>query len=436
MSRPPLPASDGKGLSNKAIPTAQTTTGGVVRTGLAPTSSIPHHPPAIVGAPTGPSASKGDVPPPADRRTLEVPPAAKNGVPAPAAGRAEKHPAPTKVVTAANALKAQLKLLASRKALQQPPIVDAGVAKATGPSGSPTVVVASSSAAASRVVLGVADRTPSDPKSVLLRAQLGAHSAAAPTRPQRALATGTTKPSKEGIVSVPTLVTADVDGAAEKGVRAALATAGTAVDMETDADIAAIQTHLDAAKRTEHPPALAISDTAHVEPLATPSGGSAVPSTTTGGVGKGNPVLLDELTGLEETTMEEWKKVWDEVTASAARKAGETGEKTELAAKALAASACAVWYFVETGASVLGAAGKGKAAAMVAGASEKTADVFKEVMEAVLDVKIKREPAACEVALNVAPALQSHTLARAYPGGDGGVEADVIDRATVETTAF
>ncbi|CAI5527271.1 unnamed protein product [Closterium sp. Naga37s-1] len=185
---------------------------------------------------------------------------------------------------------------------------------------------------------------------------------------------------------------------------------------------------------------------------------------------------MDELTGLEETTMEEWKKVWEEVkilptgmwtqiwargvylprtrfddiihdallpavwfpikeetkeekaesvalmsamihcvsmcaafgkvAVSAARKAGDTDEKTELAAEALAASACAVWCFVETGGSVLSAVSEGKAAAMVAGASEKTADVFKEVMQAVLDVEIKREPAAGEVAHNVAPALQ------------------------------
>ncbi|CAI5471903.1 unnamed protein product [Closterium sp. Yama58-4] len=124
------------------------------------------------------------------------------------------------------------------------------------------------------------------------------------------------------------------------------------------------------------------------------------------------------------------------VAASVTRKGGDTDEKTEMAAQALAASACAVWCFVETGASVLGAVGEGKAAAMVAGASETTTDDFKVVMHAVLEVEIKREPVLGEVPHNVVPTLQSYALPRVYPGGDRGFDADVIARATVETLAF
>ncbi|CAI5513218.1 unnamed protein product [Closterium sp. Naga37s-1] len=56
---------------------------------------------------------------------------------------------------------------------------------------------------------------------------------------------------------------------------------------------------------------------------------------------------------------------------------GKADEKTEMGAQALAASACAIWCFLETGASVLGAVGEGKAAAMVAGAGEARAEDFK-----------------------------------------------------------
>ncbi|CAI7881844.1 unnamed protein product [Closterium sp. NIES-53] len=96
------------------------------------------------------------------------------------------------------------------------------------------------------------------------------------------------------------------------------------------------------------------------------------------------------------------------VAASATRKEGDTDEKTEMAAQALATSACDVWCFVETNASVLGAVREGKAAAMVAGASEETAKDF----------------------------TKSQALERVFKEGVGGVEADVIARAMVETLAF
>ncbi|CAI7767063.1 unnamed protein product [Closterium sp. NIES-54] len=85
---------------------------------------------------------------------------------------------------------------------------------------------------------------------------------------------------------------------------------------------------------------------------------------------------------------------------------------------------------------MLDVVGKGKAAAMVAGASEKTANVFKTVMQSVLEVEIEREPFEGEVAHNVAPALQSQALERAFKEGFVGVEADVIARETTETMAF
>ncbi|CAI5996803.1 unnamed protein product [Closterium sp. NIES-65] len=115
---------------------------------------------------------------------------------------------------------------------------------------------------------------------------------------------------------------------------------------------------------------------------------------------------------------------------------GKADEKTEMAAHALAASACALWCFVETGASLLGAVGEGKAAAMVAGAEEERAETFKKVMHAVIDLARSREAPAGEVAHYVAPSLQRHTVVRAFEEGVEEVEADMIARATVETLAF
>ncbi|CAI5932968.1 unnamed protein product [Closterium sp. NIES-65] len=115
---------------------------------------------------------------------------------------------------------------------------------------------------------------------------------------------------------------------------------------------------------------------------------------------------------------------------------GKADEKMEMGAQALAASACAIWCFLETGASVLGAVGEGKAAAMVADAGEARAKDFKEVMHAVIDIARSRQAPAGEVAHNVAPSLQSQAVARAFAKGVVEVEADMIARATVETLAF
>ncbi|CAI7906584.1 unnamed protein product, partial [Closterium sp. NIES-54] len=117
---------------------------------------------------------------------------------------------------------------------------------------------------------------------------------------------------------------------------------------------------------------------------------------------------------------------YGKVAARAARKEGETDEKTAMAAQALSASACAVWCLVENDdTQVVDAVGEGKAAAMVVGASEKTAGVFKEVTQAVLEAEIDWEQPLGEVAHNVAPALQSLALHRVYPGVDHEVEADM-----------
>ncbi|CAI5977987.1 unnamed protein product [Closterium sp. NIES-65] len=56
---------------------------------------------------------------------------------------------------------------------------------------------------------------------------------------------------------------------------------------------------------------------------------------------------------------------------------------------------------------------------MLVGASETTAAEFKKVMTAVLEAAISRQQPLGEVAHNVAPALESTALAKAYPGKIG-----------------
>ncbi|CAI5963430.1 unnamed protein product [Closterium sp. NIES-64] len=667
--KPPRQGSGVKGLRDKEKAAAKTAPGGSAKagqgpkTGVAEASAVPHQSPAGARHPTGPSAGRPtDVP-----RHADVPSADK-------VGRAGKGAA------VADALKEQLRLLAGHRAVQQaPPAVD--VPSASGP----------------RVVPVVAARTPADPKSALLRAQLGA--LASTERTQQASGSGS-KPSSAN-VAPPTHVAADVEKAAEKGVRAALATGGGAVEeVPADADIAAIQAHLDAA----NPRTLAISDTEHVEPSAGLVGIAAEPSATGDAVGEGkskrkgkagsqrktreksevkaadkqkgmaaetaadkdrggigevegkgenqkspgegtstgrkgkdksvgegastgrkgkekavgegsskgrkgkrkaeeededveeveevkqeeeeeeeeeeegkgkerrghgirhdtsgdkqgwvgeikvhginryigksrdkmelayvhsiayvvydgfvSKVLMTELTGLDSAELERWKEVWEEVrilptgmwtvmwargtllpktrlteildayrhykstgdclhaallpaiwypvdasteegreksasmmsamigrvsmcaaygktAAAAAKKEGDKEEKTDMAAWALAASACAVWCFVENGdAQLADAVEEGKSAAIIGGASQATADVFGKVMEAVLKAEMNRDRPLGEVAYNVAPALQRTALDTVYPGGNAGVDADVIARATVETMAF
>ncbi|CAI5463858.1 unnamed protein product [Closterium sp. Yama58-4] len=617
--KPPRQGSGEEGLRDKEKAAAKTAPAGQgPKTGVAVASAVPHQPPAGARPPTGPSAG----------RPADVPAADK-------AGRAGKGAA------VADALKEQLRRLAGHKAVQQPPAaVDA-----------PSASVPKSPV--------VAARAPADPKSALLRAQLGALASTAPT--QQASASGAKTSSAK--VAPPTPVAAEVEKAAEKGVRAALATGGGPVEQAPpDADIAAIQAHLDAA----NPRPLAISDTAHVEPSAGLVGSPAEPTATGDAVGdekakrkgkagsqrktrekseakaadrgkgkaaetaadkdgggntgvkgkagenqkslgegtstgrkgkdksvgegastgrkgkekavgdgsskgrKGkrkaaeedveevedveqeeeeeaeeeveeadeddeeeeveveeeeeeeergrarrgrsrekmelayvhsiafvvydgfvSKVLMNELTVLDSAELERWKEVWEEVrilptgmwtvmwargtllpktrlneildkyrhyktTGDAlhaallpaiwypvdpdteeGRENGDSDEKTDMAAWALGASACAVWCFVENGdAQVEDAVEEGKAAALVGGASQATADVFGKAMGAVLNAEINRDRPLGEVAYNVAPALKRTALDMAYPGVDAGVDADVIARATVETMAF
>ncbi|CAI7854753.1 unnamed protein product [Closterium sp. NIES-53] len=269
-------ASGGKGLSDKEIPTAQTAIDGGARTvkgpsyGVAGTTSIPRKPPTASSAPVGPSAANNDGPALAATLAPAGPSAAKGNAKDAAANRDSS--SATKVPAVANALREMLhRMEAHRKDVQQPPLVDAAPAETARRS--VTLQVAATTPSAPHTAPLFAVHPPADPKSALLCARLGTRSAAVPTRTQ----------PKVGSSATPT----SVNVAVEKGVRAALATGGGAVDPaqaskgHNDANIDAIQNLLEAVKRPGHPPALAISDTAHVEPSASPPGGSAEPKTTT-----------------------------------------------------------------------------------------------------------------------------------------------------------
>ncbi|CAI5951947.1 unnamed protein product [Closterium sp. NIES-64] len=130
-----------------------------------------------------------------------------------------------------------------------------------------------------RVAPAVAARTPADPKSALLRKQLGTRGSTAPTQQEA----GSSAMPTSGNVAAPTPVAADIEKAAEKGVHAALATGSSPVEeVAPDVDIAAIQAQLDAAK----PRTLAVSDTAHAEQPSSPAGGSADCKTADDAVGE------------------------------------------------------------------------------------------------------------------------------------------------------
>ncbi|CAI7856236.1 unnamed protein product [Closterium sp. NIES-54] len=275
-------ASGGKGLSDKEIPTAQTAIDGGARTvkgpsyGVAGTTSIPRKPPTASSAPVGPSAANNDGPALAATLAPAGPSAAKGNAKDAAANRDSS--SATKVPAVANALREMLhRMEAHCKDVQQPPLVDAAPAETARRS--VTLQVAATTPSAPHTAPLFAVHPPADPKSALLCARLGTRSAAVPTRTQ----------PKVGSSATPT----SVNVAVEKGVRAALATGGGAVDPtqaskgHNDANIDAIQNLLEAVKRPGHPPALAISDTAHVEPSASPPGGSAEPKTTTDAVGEG-----------------------------------------------------------------------------------------------------------------------------------------------------
>ncbi|CAI5460490.1 unnamed protein product [Closterium sp. Yama58-4] len=218
--------------------------------------------PAIAAppAPAAPSAAKGNAKAPAPKRD---------------------GPSAAKVPAGGNALKELLhRMETHRRDVQQPPVVDAGLAETARRSVTPHV--AGTSSGAPLAAPQIASQPPADPKSAFLRAQLGARKAAAPPVTQPDAGKGATPTS---VNAAPTPGAAVVDVAAEKGVRAALATGGRA---DRHADIAAIQAHFEAAKRPEHAPALAIMDTAYVVPSATHRGGTAEPTAATDAVAERN----------------------------------------------------------------------------------------------------------------------------------------------------
>ncbi|CAI5972666.1 unnamed protein product [Closterium sp. NIES-64] len=259
--------------------------------GVAGTTSTPIDPPGASGAPVGQSADNKVGPEIAPTPAPAVRTAATGGAKGAAANRdasAARKP---------DALRELLhRMETHRKDVQQPPSVDAAPLETGRPSVAPQVAAAASNAPPTAP--HVAARPPADPKSALLRARLGARSAAAPTRTRPAAGSGA-KQTSAGVAD-PTPGAAVVDAAAEKGVSAALATGGGGGDPaqaakgHNDADIAAIHNLLEALHRPAPPPppppppvALAIADTAHVGTAACPPGGSAVPKTSSGTVGDG-----------------------------------------------------------------------------------------------------------------------------------------------------
>ncbi|CAI5986849.1 unnamed protein product [Closterium sp. NIES-65] len=271
-------SSGGKSESDKEIPTARTAKDGGARTVKGPSvvvvgsTSIPRNPPAASSAPAGQSAFNNDGPslaaPPAP-----VGPSAAMDEAKDAAVRGDG-PCTNKLPAGGDALRNLLHRMEAHH-------MDAAPAKTARRSVTPQV--AGTTSAAPPVAPLVAARPPSDPKSAVLRAQLGARTAPVPPMTQPEPGKSATPASVNAAAPTPDAAVADV--AAEKGVRAALATGGQAAK---DANIAAIQAHFEAPKRIVHAPALAIMDTAHVEPSATHGGSSAEPTTATDAVAERN----------------------------------------------------------------------------------------------------------------------------------------------------
>ncbi|CAI6005370.1 unnamed protein product [Closterium sp. NIES-64] len=215
--------------------------------GVAGTTSTPIDPPGASRAPVGQS--------PDNKVGPEIAPTPAPAVRTAATGDA-KGAAAERDASAARKPDALRELLhrmeTHRKDVQQPPSVDAAPLETARPSVAPQVAAAASNAPPTAPQ--VASRPPADPKSALLRARLGARSAAAPTRTRPAAGSGA-KQTSAGVAD-PTPAAAVVDAAAEKSVSAALATGGG-------------------------------GDTAHVGTAACPPGVSAVPKTSSGTVGDG-----------------------------------------------------------------------------------------------------------------------------------------------------
>ncbi|CAI5952187.1 unnamed protein product [Closterium sp. NIES-65] len=113
-----------------------------------------------------------------------------------------------------------------------------------------------------------------------------------------------------------------------------------------------------------------------------------------------------------------------------------TGADAKRIGQAVAASSCAVWCFAETAAEVGNAVGEAKAAALLCEASTDFADTCHDVVVAVLETAVARQPVLGEVSCNVTDALQKDALRKACKGCDPTPDAEIIARATIETLAF
>ncbi|CAI5483615.1 unnamed protein product [Closterium sp. Yama58-4] len=236
------------------------------------TKSTPCNPPAATTGPAGQSGAGKH----GEARAAPPAPAA------PTAAKVDAKAASAQGPPGSNALRVLLHRMEShRPGAQQHPVVDAGLAETARRSVTPHV--AGKPSDAQSAARPVAAPPPADPKSAFLRAHIGARKAAAPPVTQPEFGTSATPTAVNA--TAPSPGAAVVDLAAERGVSAALATGGRA---DRHAALESVLAQFEAAKRPEHAPALAIVDTAHAEPSATNTGGSAEPTAATGVVAEGN----------------------------------------------------------------------------------------------------------------------------------------------------
>ncbi|CAI5968818.1 unnamed protein product [Closterium sp. NIES-64] len=155
--------------------------------------------------------------------------------------------------------------------------------------------------------------------------------------------------------------------------------------------------------------------------------------------GHASQVLLAEMTGVKAEEMTQWKAEWEEAKVMpkvAADAVPKTGADAKRIGQGVAASSCAVWCFAKTVAEVGDAAGEAKAAALLCEASTDFADTCHDVVVAVLETAVARQPVLGEVSCNVTDALQKDALRKASKGCDPTPDAEIIARATIETLAF
>ncbi|CAI5998711.1 unnamed protein product [Closterium sp. NIES-65] len=443
-------ASGGKGVTDKEVPTAQaandgdsgTTKGPSVAAAAKPasatvagtTKSSPRNPLAATSTPAGQSGANKD----GEAAPASASPAAAKGV-AKAASAKGDAVASAKAPPGGTALSEMLRRMeAHSRDVQQHPVVEAGLLGTARRS--VTTQVANKSSGAPPAAPPVAAPSPAGPKSAFLRTHLGSNRYIGKSREKMELAYehAITFVVYDGYVSKVLMkeLTVLKPGELDKW-------------KEVWAEVKFLPTGMWTvmwARGLCHPRARFDDIPGRYRGYA--SLGDALHDVFWPAIWF--PIIEDTEEGKEETDALMSAMVnrvsicaaYGKVAASAAfgkvdaSVEGKADEKTESGTQALAASACAIWCFLETRASVLGAVGKGKAAAMVAGVGEARAEDFKEVMHAVIDIARTRQAPAGEVAHNVAPSLQSQAVARAFAKGVEEVEADMIARATVETLAF